>query len=92
MDLANMVSVELGLLDDDTRQRARAVLARVWAGTPIGDVNLSAYENALLKDKKNADGQLGLILTRGFGDMFKQLVPLDDRFRGWLSAWFAEAA
>jgi 3-dehydroquinate synthase len=92
MDLANMVSVELGLLDEGTRQRARAVLSRVWAGTPIGDVDLTAYENALLKDKKNADGQLGLILTRGFGDMFKQLVPLDDRFRGWLRTWFAEAA
>ena len=92
MDLANHVSVRLGLLDEGTRARARAMLSRIWAGTPIGGVEQAAYENALLKDKKNADGQLGLILTRGFGDMFKQLVPLDDRFRGWLREWFREVA
>lgn len=91
MDLANHVSFELGLLPRETRTRARAVLETIWNGTPIGDVDQTAYENALLKDKKNANGQLGLILTRGFGDMFKQLVPLDDRFRAWLQVWFAEA-
>lgn len=92
MDLANHVSVQLGLLPAETRVRARAVLARIWEGTPIGIVDQAAYENALRKDKKNADGQLGLILTRGFGDMFKQLVPLDDAFRAWLREWFAEVA
>jgi len=92
MDLANLVSVKLGLLDAGTRTRARATLERIWSGTPIGAVDLPAYEKALLKDKKNADGQLGLILTRGFGEMFKQLVPLDDSFRGWLREFFAGVA
>jgi len=92
MDLANFVSVQLGLLDPATRLRARAVLAPIWDGVPLGTVDLAAYERALLKDKKNAQGQLGLILTRGFGDMFKQLVPLDATFSGWLRTWFAEVS
>lgn len=90
MDLANFVSVKLGLLAPSTRDEARTVLSRIWSAVPIGQIDRTSYENALLKDKKNADGQLGLILSRGFGEMFKQLVPLDDRFRSWLDEWFRE--
>ena len=92
MDLANFVSVQLGLLDPAVRDRARKVLSDIWEGIPIGGVDLERYEAALLKDKKNAQGQLGLILTKGFGTMFKQLVPLDATFSGWLRTWFAEVA
>ena len=90
MDLANYVSVQLGLLGAETRARARAVLARIWEGVPLGSLDQQKYESALRKDKKNAAGKLGLILTRGFGQMFKELVPLDERFSGWLRSWFAE--
>jgi len=34
----------------------------------------------LKKDKKNEYGKIGLILTRGYGDMFKELVDPSDLF------------
>jgi 3-dehydroquinate synthase len=91
MDLANFVSVKLGWLDPEERRRARTVLATIWDGIPLGTIDLGSYESALRKDKKNADGKLGLVLTRGFGRMFKMLVPLDDQFSSWLAEWFEEA-
>jgi 3-dehydroquinate synthase len=92
MDLANYVSVQLGYLPEEARTRARATLEPIWAGVPIGALDQSAYEAALRKDKKNAEGRLGLILTRGFGRMFKELVPLDSTFSAWVRTWFAETA
>jgi 3-dehydroquinate synthase len=92
MDLANYVSVQLGYLTEDVRARARAALEPIWTGVPIGALDQESYEAALRKDKKNADGRLGLILTRGFGRMFKELVPLDAAFSAWVRTWFAERA
>lgn len=92
MDLANFVSVKLGWLDPTARSRARSVLAIIWEGVQLGPIDLDRYESALRKDKKNADGKLGLVLTRGFGQMAKTLVPLDRRFSGWLAEWFEEVA
>ncbi len=92
MDLANMVSVKLGLLDDEVRERMRRVFARIWDGVDIPPVDQKQFEDALMRDKKNHGGKLGLVLTRGFGDMFKQFLPLDDEFSGWLAEYFEERA
>jgi 3-dehydroquinate synthase len=88
MDLANMVSVRLGLLDETTRNRIRRMLSRIWDGIEVGPIDLDAYERAMWRDKKNAGGKLGLILTRGFGDVFKQFVPLDAKLSTWLREYF----
>lgn len=88
MDLANMVSVKLGLLDEGTRERMRRVFERIWDGMAVGAVDLDAYEKALLRDKKNQAGKLGLILTGGFGNVFKEFVPLDAEFSCWLREFF----
>ena len=39
------------------------------------------YWDALRKDKKNIDSDLTCILTRGFGQMFKHRVPIDENFK-----------
>jgi 3-dehydroquinate synthase len=92
MDLANFISARLGRLPPEQRLRARRALEWIWRDTPLGHIDLERYQAALLKDKKNADGKLGLILTRGFGAMAKELVPLDATFSGWLREWFAEVS
>lgn len=89
MEMSNMVSERLGLLDGSERQTMDRLLNEIRRGVAIGTVDQDAYERALLRDKKNQGGMLGLILTRGLGDMFKEFVPLDDRFSGLLREYFA---
>ena len=46
--------------------------------------------NELEKDKKNENGQLGLILTKGWGKMFKDLTSVNDEFVQWINAYITE--
>jgi len=89
IDMANFVSVKLGLLHPAVRQSMLSVLERVWSAVPLGEIQQSKYEEALKRDKKNRGVELGLILTSGFGEMFKQFVPLDEQFSSWLSEYFS---
>jgi 3-dehydroquinate synthetase len=89
MDMANFISVKLGLLAPEVRQRIELVLRRIWESVPLGDIDQHAYEEALKRDKKNRGTELGLILTAGFGQMFKHFVPHDPRFSEWLAEYFA---
>ncbi len=74
MDMANFVSEKLGLLKPGIRSEVRVFLEKVWSDYPITDLSSEPMMDALGKDKKNAGNQLGLILTRGYGDMFKKQV------------------
>jgi 3-dehydroquinate synthetase len=56
-------------------------LKKIYAGTDMSFLDMDKYIDALRKDKKNEDGHLGLILTSGYGHMFKKMVPCDDNFR-----------
>ena len=90
MDIANFISVKLGYISEELRQRIRSLLSMVWDGVKIDNLDLADYEAALLRDKKNVDGELRLILTRGLGNMFKVGIPLDNQFSGWLREYFKE--
>lgn len=72
MDMANYVSEKLGLLPPGIRDEIRPFLQHVWTGYSLEGISASMMVEALGKDKKNAGNQLGLILTRGYGKMFKQ--------------------
>jgi 3-dehydroquinate synthase len=89
MDMANFFSVKLGLLAPDVRQRIEMVLRRIWDSIPLTEVDQHAFEEALKRDKKNRGTELGLILTSGFGQMFKRFVPHDRQFSDWLAEYFA---
>lgn len=80
MDLANRVSVQLGLLDQTVFEEARDFLQKIWQGSPVGDVDIDEYVGLLAKDKKNVSAKLNLVITRGFGDMFLQQVEPDAAF------------
>jgi len=81
MDIANYVSAKKGLVNMDFYERVNKFLAKVYAGTDMSFLDIDKYIDALKKDKKNENGNLGLILTKGYGKMFKEMVPCDDKFR-----------
>lgn len=88
IDLANLVSVHLGLLPMAERNRIRPACELVFDGAPLPEIDLERYFSALRKDKKNVGSQLGLILTRGVGDMFKQLCDFDDSIKEVISSFY----
>ena len=88
MDMANFVSVKLGYISEDVRQYIKELLQQIWEGTSLMDISIDRLANALTKDKKNVGNQLGLILNKGYGKIFKDLRPLDDQFKGWLKEYF----
>lgn len=81
MDIANAVSVHLGLLDASSRARTSATLRKVRNQTTFPDIDLEAYLNYLRKDKKNTSKGIRLILSRGIGDMFLTQVEPDEAFK-----------
>lgn len=88
IDLANLVSVHLGLLPMAERNRIRPACELVFDGAPLPKVDLERYFSALQKDKKNIGPQLGFILTRGVGDMFKQLCLLEQGIKNVIQTYF----
>lgn len=88
MDMANFISVKKGYIPESVRNDVRELVQQIWEGTHIKDISLDTYATALSKDKKNVDAQLGLILSKGLGKIFKDLTPLDDTFKNWLREYF----
>lgn len=90
IDLANMVSVRLGFLGDEVRNEIRSSLSLIWQEAPMPNVDVDGFKDALRRDKKNRGDELGLILTSGWGEMFKHYCPLSDSLTSWIEEFFAE--
>jgi len=88
MDIANFISVKLGYLPLMVRGDIRELLEKIWDGFTIKDIPLSKFKNALSKDKKNVGKELRLILTKGYGQTFKDSMQMDQRFVNWLEDYF----
>ena len=88
MDMSNFMSVKYGYMTERNRQEMRLLLKEVWVGYSIDDIKLKDMETALLKDKKNKNGKLGLILSKGPGKTFKEFKDLDSNFSNWLKDFF----
>jgi 3-dehydroquinate synthase len=89
MDMANYISVRMGLIDDVVRNEIREITKIIWEGYSIKGIDAKKFIKALSKDKKNVGTQLGLILNKGYGRIFKQLVSADDTFVNWINDYFA---
>jgi len=76
IDLANSISVQLGLLKEEVQLRIRQTLQKIWKDFPLPDITYSEYLAALAKDKKNIGQEIRVILTRGPGDMFITSLPV----------------
>ena len=88
MDVANYLSVKMGLIDEPLRQRMREVLKLSWGEVPLGDIDVDAFIGALRKDKKNVGSEVRVILTRGLGKMFVTKLDLDGEARSWIEDYF----
>lgn len=90
MDMANFVSMKKGYIDILEFTRAHQVFKNIWHGYSIKDIKVQELIKAMEKDKKNENGQLGLILTKGWGKMFKDLTSVNDEFVQWINAYITE--
>lgn len=87
MDMANFISLKKEYISNADFERARAVFQIIWKGYSIKEINLDDLLNAMQKDKKNQDGKLGLILTKGWGKMFKDLTEPNKTFMTWMQEY-----
>ena len=81
MDMANYVSFCKNYISEEEFLRSRKILEYIWEGFYLLDLDVDLMITFLKKDKKNEYGKIGLILTKGEGKMFKELVsPYPDLF------------
>jgi len=88
MDIANYISVKMGFITDEVRNEIRKVTEYIWQGYQINDIDLELFQKALSKDKKNVGTKLGLILNKGYGNIFKNVMDADENFANWLKEYF----
>jgi 3-dehydroquinate synthase len=88
MDMANFVSVKLGLIPDSVRKNIRELLEKIWIGYDIKHLPVEKLKLALSKDKKNIGTKLGLILNKGYGNIFKASVDMNAQFTSWMEEYF----
>ena len=89
MDLANFVSFKKGYIKIEDYKRAHIIFSNIWNGYSIKNISIDLLINALEKDKKNENGMLGLILTKGWGNMFRDLTKPDLNFINWMKEYFS---
>ena len=87
MDMANFISVKMGLLDKTVRLEIRELLQQIWVGHNIKHIDVEKFSRALAKDKKNVGKELRLILCKGYGDVFKAPVKNDSTLHSWLEEY-----
>jgi 3-dehydroquinate synthase len=88
MDMANYISYKKGYISKEYLQRARKIFRDICHGYSIIDIRLQDLINAMGKDKKNKNGKLGLILTKGWGNMFRDFTEPDEVFLIWMQEYF----
>ncbi len=88
MDMANFVSVKMGLLDSKIRIEIRNFLQQIWDGFSIKQIDSNSFCNVLAKDKKNVGDELRLILCKGYGKVFKAPVKNDSTLKNWIVEYF----
>lgn len=88
MDMANYISYKKGYISNTLMQRARNIFRDIYSGYSINEIEISNLINVMGKDKKNQNGKLGLILTKGWGNMFRDFTEPDEMFQNWMKEYF----
>jgi len=88
MDMANFISVKMGFIPVEVRNEIREITQYIWQGYNIQDIDVPIFIKALSKDKKNIGTKLGLILNKGYGNIFKNVMEANDEFSSWLNEYF----
>lgn len=90
IDLANLISSELGLIDIGLRNQIRNILKDIFNICEIPIFNIDNYFSALMRDKKNVNGVLHAILTRGLGDMFLTPIEMTDEIKNLINKFYEQ--
>ena len=77
MDIANYVSMKLGYITKEEYDEMYNVLKLIHKIKELPHIELDGMMNALSRDKKNMGTNLGLVLTKGLGNMFLEQVSPD---------------
>ena len=77
MSIANYVSLKLGYINMDQFNEMESVLFPIYSYMKLPKFGLGKYIEVLKKDKKNIGDNLGLVLTKGLGNMFLEQTPVD---------------
>ncbi len=89
MDLANFVSMRTELLPPDAYQELHTLMVQNYRGFEEVPIPRDAFYQALLKDKKNVDHDVTLVLLKGPGQVFVHKRPLDEPFKAICEAYFS---
>jgi len=92
MDMANFISVKMGFIPEQVRNEIRQVVEKIWDGYSIKSLDVRTFRQALGKDKKNIGTKLGLILNKGYGNIFKNVMEAGEQFDEWLFEYFDKQA
>lgn len=89
MDMANHLSVRMGFIPETIRKEIRDVIDPLIEDYSIHDIDINEFSRTISKDKKNVGTKLGLILNKGYGNIFKCVMEPDEQFARWLKDYFA---
>ena len=90
MDVAYMVSVQKGLVAPTFRNTVRRTLMKIWGDNTLDPSLVGRFVDALTRDKKNESGEVKVILTKGFGQMFLTTLDLEIGVRELLEQYFSK--
>jgi 3-dehydroquinate synthase len=90
MDIANMISCSLGLMDESLYRSIRMRLRTNFPDYDLCSINVETFVGYLSKDKKNLDDELVCILAEAPGKLVKKKIPMDREFRNRIGAYFSE--
>lgn len=88
MDIANFVSLSLGKLDQRDFEYMHNLLLKNMPVFRLSADMIEYYFTVLSKDKKNVGKNLGCILSSGLGAMQMTQLPLDDKLKKVIIAYF----
>lgn len=87
MDMANFISMKKGYISMEDFLQAQQVFRTIREGYSIQDISTEELLAAMAKDKKNENGNIGLILTKGWGRMFRDLTKPDNTLISWMNEY-----
>lgn len=89
LDMAHFISRAFGFLTSAQYDEVRPLLQRNFKGFEKLDLPLERFFEAILRDKKNVEQSLSLILTRGPGKVFRGRYSFDEKFRALCREYFS---
>lgn len=92
MDMANFISMKMGFVKPEIYHNIHAQLAINFPEYDWPTIDIDRYFNLLAQDKKNVGCNVGCILAKDSGILFKEQLPRDDKLRELINAYFAQQA